>query len=114
MSCLLSILQQASFVGHSSGECDKIALLSWFVIQKSRLLVFQCEEKQKEIEKMTAKKRNLEKDIRLQKDRVNEQRKMESRIRRDILLNADIVCCTLSGSGSQTLQNDLSMRDSDG
>ena len=63
---------------------------------------------------MTEKKRGLEKAIRQQKERVCEQRKMESRIRRDILENADIVCCTLSGSGSQSLQNGMATRDSTG
>ncbi|XP_048578304.1 uncharacterized protein LOC5512433 isoform X2 [Nematostella vectensis] len=56
---------------------------------------------------LSTQRHALDKQYCQMKHKEAQERRMESRVRKDILNSADIVCCTLSGSGSKKLLNDM-------
>jgi len=55
-------------------------------------------------------KSTLEQQYRREKDKKANNRREESRIRKEILQCADVICTTLSGAGSASLKQDLAGR----
>ena len=55
-------------------------------------------------------KNTLEQQYRREKTKKANKRREESRIRKEILQCADVICTTLSGAGSSSLKQDLAGR----
>ena len=60
--------------------------------------------------KLIKLKNTLEQQYRREKDKEANKRREESRIRKEILQRADVICTTLSGAGSSKLKQDLAGR----
>ena len=60
-----------------------------------------------EINALVKKKHQIERDYGKLRARSKCRKQQEAKIKKDVLFSADIVCCTLSGSGSQFLLNNL-------
>lgn len=70
----------------------------------------QLQEREKEKAELINHKNLLEMQWRNEKDKQANKRRVEARIRRDILNHADVICTTLSGAGSTSLKQDLAGR----
>lgn len=67
----------------------------------------QLKELEDQMTSLKNRKKALQSKYRMEKDKQSNLRREEARIRRKILDSADVICTTLSGSGSTTLKNDL-------
>ena len=70
----------------------------------------QRDKLETEKENLIELKNTLEQQYRREKDKKANKRREESRIRKEILQCADIICTTLSGAGSSSLKQDLAGR----
>ncbi|XP_062507770.1 uncharacterized protein LOC134184168 isoform X2 [Corticium candelabrum] len=87
------------------------------MIQKGRRMLSREPQSTVEVSRLEEMKAQLldrrahtERQCRQIRGRVKDLQRQRSRIMRDIILQADIVCCTLSGSGSHHLSNILKNR----
>ena len=70
----------------------------------------QRDKLETEKENLIELKNTLEQQYRREKDKKANKRREESRIRKEILQCADVICTTLSGAGSSSLKQDLAGR----
>lgn len=70
----------------------------------------QLEERKAEKANLIELKNTLEEKYRREKTKKANKRREESRIRKEILQCADVICTTLSGAGSSSLKQDLAGR----
>lgn len=70
----------------------------------------QLEKLESEKAKLIKLKNTLELQYRREKDKEANKRREQSRIRKEILQCADVICTTLSGAGSSSLKPDLAGR----
>lgn len=70
----------------------------------------QLQKRENEKAKLIKLKNTLEQLYRREKAKQANKRREESRIRKDILQCADVICTTLSGAGSGSLKQDLAGR----
>ena len=70
----------------------------------------QLDKLEEEKKKLIKLKYTLEQQYRREKDKKANKRREESRIRKEILQCADVICTTLSGAGSSSLKQDLAGR----
>lgn len=70
----------------------------------------QLKEREAEKANLIELKNTLEEKYRREKTKKANKRREESRIRKEILQCADVICTTLSGAGSSSLKQDLAGR----